>query len=246
MSSSDRRRFLQHLSLGGFALGATPSLLTAAESGEGARAAAEATPCIGERPRDFAAASQSSQPPFDITWVQRLTGKYRAVFDVPELTEGSGVFRAGLWRVHYREMLQAAPEDLSTVIVIRHEAMPFIMSHEFWDRYNVAEEHKLTHPLTEQPTRRNIVNMTAEADGLPAAFAGYSLDQQIAAGAIVLGCNMAFSAMTALVRKHDNVPNAEAREQALSMMLPGVQLQPNGIFAVTMAQQHGCVFVAAS
>jgi hypothetical protein len=241
--SASRRRFLQHLSLGGAALGATPSLLAASTRDD---TGAPSAPNLGERARDFVDAATLQPPQFDITWVQRLTGKYRAVFDVPELTEGSGVFRAGLWRVHYRDMLQATPEDLSTVIVIRHEAMPFIMSHEFWDRYNLAEEHKLKHPMSGEPTRRNIVNMTAEDDGLPASFAGYALDKQIAAGAIVLGCNMAFSAMTALVRKHDNVPNAEAREKALSMMLPGVKLQPNGIFAVTMAQQHGCVFVAAS
>ena len=241
--SANRRRFLQHLSLGGVALGATPSLLSASTR---EKIGAPSVPNVGERARDFVDAAALQQPQFDITWVQRLTGKYRAVFDVPELTEGSGVFRAGLWRVHYKDMLQATPEDLSTVIVIRHEAMPFIMNHEFWDRYNVAEEHKLKRPMSGEPTRRNIVNMTAEDDGLPASFAGYALDKQIAAGAIVLGCNMAFSAMTALVRKHDNVANAEAREKALSMMLPGVKLQPNGIFAVTMAQQHGCVFVAAS
>jgi len=29
-------------------------------------------------------------------------------------------------------------------------------------------------------------------------------------------------------------------------MLPGVMLQPNGIFAVTMAQHAGAAFVAAS
>ena len=29
------------------------------------------------------------------------------------------------------------------------------------------------------------------------------------------------------------------------MMLPGVILQPNGIFGVTLAQEYGCSFVAA-
>jgi hypothetical protein len=201
---------------------------------------------VGERPRDFLEASQPRQPQFDITWTQKLTGKYKAVFDVPELTEGSGVFRAALWRNHYRDLMQATPADLSTVIVIRHAAMPFIMTHEFWDRYDLARANKLKHPLTGKSTRRNIVNMTAAEDGLPAGFASYSLETQMGAGAIVLGCNMAFSAMTALVRKKDKLENAAARERALSMMLPGVQLQPNGIFAVTMAQQHGCVFVSAS
>ncbi len=239
--SADRRRFLQHLTLGGVALGTTPSLLGA--SGP-ARADDHDT---GSAPvEDFLEAAQPAQPQFDTSWTQKLTGKYKAVFDVPELTGGSGVFRAALWRNHYRDLLQATPADLSPVLVIRHNAMPFIMSHEFWERYDVAKVHKLRHPLTDKPTRRNIVNMTAEEDALPAAFASYSLDRQIAAGTIVLGCNMAFSAMTAMVRKKDKLEAGPAREKALSMMLPGVILQPNGIFGVTMAQQHGCAFVAAS
>jgi hypothetical protein len=239
--SADRRRFLQHLTLGGVALGTTPSLLGASETPH-----ADERDAGTARLAEFLEAEQPAQPSFDITWTQKLTGKHKAVFDVPELTEGSGVFRAALWRVHYRDLLQATPADLSPVLVIRHLAMPFIMSHEFWERYDVAKANKLRHPLTGKPTRRNIVNMTAEDDGLSPTFASYAIEKQIAAGTIVLGCNMAFSAMTSLVAKKDKLKGGAARERALSMMLPGVLLQPNGIFAVTMAQQHGCVFVAAS
>jgi hypothetical protein len=38
----------------------------------------------------------------------------------------------------------------------------------------------------------------------------------------------------------------EARTKALSMMVPGIIMQPSGIFANVLAQQNGCVFVAAS
>lgn len=240
--SRERRQFLHHLTLGSLALGVSPSLL-GASTPDGSPGGASG---VREHMDEYLDALQPQQPAFDTTWPQKLTGKYKAVFDVPELSEGSGVFRAALWRNHYRDLMQATPADLSPVLVIRHNAMPFIMSHEFWDRYNVAKSTKLKHPMTGKDTRRNIVNMTAEEDGLPAGFASYSLDKQIAAGTIVLGCNMAFSAMTAMVRKTDKLAGAAARDKALSMMLPGVMLQPNGIFAVTMAQHAGCAFVAAS
>jgi hypothetical protein len=244
--SDTRRRFLQHLSLGGIALGGAPALLGASSptGAPRARGAVEGTIL----PPDVAGAlhdEQSAQPTFDTTWAQKLTGKYKAVFDVPELNEGSGVFRAGLWRTHYTQLLQATPADLSPVIVIRHNAMPFIMTHEFWDRYDVAAKEKLKHPMNGQETRRNIVNMDA-SDGMSPVFAGYAIEKQIEAGTIVLGCNMAFSGMVALVREVDKLQGGAAREKAISMMIPGVQLQPNGIFAVTWAQHHGCSFVAAS
>jgi len=240
--SRERRQFLHHLTLSSLALGVSPSLLGASSPGASSEADGEPR----EQMQDYLDAVQPQQPAFDTTWSQKLSGKYKAVFDVPELSEGSGVFRAALWRNHYRDLLQATPADLSPVLVIRHNAMPFIMSHEFWDRYDVAKSEKLKHPMTGKNTRRNIVNMTAEEDALPAGFASYSLDKQLAAGTIVLGCNMAFSAMTALVRQKDKLAAGAAREKALSMMLPGVMLQPNGIFAVTMAQHAGCAYVYAS
>lgn len=241
--SDTRRRFLQQLSLGSLALGGAPSLLGAATPAD-----APVRPVwrgVSSLPLDVLADAAEVQPTFDTTWAQKLTGTYKAVFDVPELTEGSGVFRAGLWRTHHAQLLQATPADLSPVLVIRHNAMPFIMTHEFWDRYDVAAKEKLKHPMNGQEIRRNIVNLD-ESDGMPANFAGYALEKQIAAGTIVLACNMAFSAMVALVREVDKLQGSAAREKAMSMIVPGVMLQPNGIFAVTYAQHHGCAYVAAS
>ena len=55
-----------------------------------------------------------------------------------------------------------------------------------------------------------------------------------------------FTALIALVTKHDKLKGAEARTKALAMMVPGVILQPNAIFGVTLAQQNGCAFVVPS
>lgn len=238
--SSDRRQFLTHLSLGGAALAALPSALHASEP-------TPASPSDASMREIAEALAQSAaQPQFDTTWTQKLTGKHKAVFDVAEINGGSGVWRAGLWSTHYRELLGAQPADLSPVIVIRHSAIPLIMTQEFWETYDVAKAKKVMHPLTEKKTRRNPVLMTAEHDALPPTFAAIALHKQMERGAVVLACNMAFSAMTAMVSKRDKLEGAEARAKAMSMVVPGVIMQPNGIFGVTLAQQHGCVFVAAS
>ena len=234
---TDRRHFLQHLTLSGIALGALPSVLQANES-----ASTSAPPVANE----FLELPQPAAPPFDTTWMQRLTGKYKAVFDTPEINGGSGVWRAGMWATHCRDLLDAQPADLSAVIVIRHAAMPLLMNHEFWDAYDVAKTYKVLHPLTDKKTRRNPVLMTVEDDQMPPTFASYALHKQIERGVVVLGCNVAFTSMVSLVSKKDKLKGADARAKALSMMVPGVLLQPNGIFPVTMAQHHGCSFVAAS
>ncbi|MBL0171980.1 MAG: hypothetical protein IPP90_14910 [Gemmatimonadaceae bacterium] len=234
--SSDRREFLQRLTIGSVAFGALPASLGAAEPD-----------AVSVPFNEFAAIDQQpAAPTFDVAWTQKLTGKYKTVFDVPAINGGSGVWRAGMWKNHYRDVLKAEPADMSSVIVIRHEAIPLIMNHEFWDAYDVAKESKVRHPMTDKKTRRNPVLMTAEDDKLPASFVGYTLPKQMERGAIVLGCNLAFAGMVAMVAKKDKLKNPEARAKALSMIVPGVILQPNGIFGVTLAQHNGCAFVAAS
>ncbi len=237
---ADRRRFLQHLTLSGIAIGALPSALHASP------AAPVPDPDALNELHALHELEQSAAPPFDTTWMQKLTGKYKAVFDTPEINGGSGVWRAGMWATHCRDLLNAEPADLSAAIVIRHAAMPLIMNHEFWDTYDVAKTYKVLHPLTDKKTRRNPVLMTVDEDQLPPTFASYALHKQIERGVVVLGCNLAFSSMVALVRKQDKLSGTAAREKALAMMVPGVLLQPNGIFPVTMAQHLGCSFVAAS
>jgi hypothetical protein len=237
---SDRRQFLTHLSLGGAALAALPGTLHARER------TSQASPAATLHGLVHALEQPVVQGQFDTTWPQKLSGKYKAVFDVPEINGGIGVWRAGLWCTHYSDLLGAQPTDLCPVIVIRHSAIPLIMTHEFWEMYDVGKANKVTHPLTDKKTRRNPVLMSAEDDGLSPMLANIALDKQMERGATVLACNMAFSSMTALVRKQDKLPGAEARAKAMSMMLPGVIMQPNGIFGLTLAQDQGCAFVAAS
>jgi hypothetical protein len=235
--STDRRQFVQQVILGGAALAAVPALAHAETPGVTPPSGDVSLPMLMDQP---------PAPSFDTSWTSRLTGKYKAVFDVPEIHGGSGVWRAGLWRNHYTDVLKSQPADLSSVIVIRHLAIPLIMSHEFWDTYDLAKANKVRHPMTEKKTRRNPVLMTVADDALPEMFGKLTLPEQMARGSVVLACGMAFAGMTSLVMKREKLSMADARAKAMSMVVPGVIMQPNGIFGVTLAQHHGCVFVAAS
>ena len=62
-------------------------------------------------PKDAALrAFDGSVPPvnaedWDLRWVGRITGKYRAVFDVPEIESGYGVWRTSIWGKQYQDVL---------------------------------------------------------------------------------------------------------------------------------------------
>lgn len=201
-------------------------------------------------PRDlFAAAAPHrdlfSSDEWDVTWPSKLKGKYKAVFDNTDPESGYGVWRAAAWAGQYRDVLKAAPAELSPVIVLRHNAIVLAMQNGFWDKYGIGASKKVTHPLTAEPIKTNPA-LLDEKDGIPEPFNNAGLHKQLARGVIVLACNLALQDCIDLIGLADKVDPAEARKRALAYLVPGVILQPSGVFAVTLAQDAGASYVKAS
>jgi hypothetical protein len=183
---------------------------------------------------------------FDLTWTNRVTGKYRAVFDVPEIDSAYGVWRASLWVKQYMDMLKAGPRDCTPVLVLRHNGIALAMKQSFWDKYGIAKENAVLHPVTQQSTDRNPALLASSRNEVPADFDEVALDRYIARGNIALGCSLAFDDMIELVSKKDGTTGETSRKTALEGLLPGVILQPSGVFAAIRAQDVGCKYIRAS
>ena len=70
---------------------------------------------------------------WDMSWTSRVTGKYKAVFDSPDASDGAAIFRAVSWIEQYKEVYDAEPSELSAIVVLRHLGFYFAMNDEFWD-----------------------------------------------------------------------------------------------------------------
>lgn len=248
--SSDRRKFLKHAGISvagiasmphaGFAFSTASTLPPDSESGIDIDAAGDAARTMMEQPDQGSA----RQVTYDVTWPARVTGKHRAMFDVPAVEGGIGIIRAGLWVAQCISTLKSERSELSSVIVIRHDAIPLIMTQEFWTAYKAGEALE----LKDDKGKTMEFNPNLPVPGKPeprGTMASLTLDRQIADGAIVLACDMAFRFITAAVARKDRIDQAQAREKAISMIVPGVILQPSGFFANVLAQEAGCVFVNA-
>ena len=233
--STDRRAFLHRAVLGAASLGALPAALSASP------APANGAVPVGRDVPDMTLAD----PEWDVSWTKKVSGKHKALFDVPDISGGAGVFRAGLWARHYADVFKLPLSDLSSVIVIRHDAIGLAMTQTFWDEYKVGKRNKVKDGDGKKTTKNPVLALL-EPGKEPKGFEVHMLEQQIARGVIVLACNMAFSGCVAAVMQQDKVKQPEARAKAISMLVPGVILQPSGIFGVVLAQQTGCVFVAAA
>lgn len=186
------------------------------------------------------------QEKWDLSWTRKLTTKHRVVFDVPEIENGYGVWRASLWRNEYQQTLGVQPKDTTTVLVLRHNAIVLAMNQAFWDKYKIGQSRDVRHPWTEQPTDRNVALLSSKRKEQPAEFDSMSLDQFMARGGIVLACNRAFGDLVAMVSSQDTVNEAEARKRATAMIVPGVIMQPSGVFAALHAQDFGCKYFRAT
>jgi hypothetical protein len=194
----------------------------------------------------LSSARVASAEEFDLTWVDRVKGKYRAIFDVPEIDSGYGVWRASLWGKQYNEVLKIPPTDMSAVLVLRHHGIALAMQQSFWDKYEVAKSNQVTHPITQQGTDRNPALLSSKRGEVPADFDDVALDKFLSRGGIALACNLAFDDMIELVTKKDGGTPEAARKTALAGMVSGVVLQPSGVFAALHAQDVGCKYLRAS
>jgi hypothetical protein len=190
-------------------------------------------------------AHEVSTEDWDTTWSGKLNGKYKAVFDNTEPESGYGVWRAAAWAKQYMDVRKATAADLSPIVILRHNAIILAMQNSFWDKYGIGASNKVSHPLTMQPVAKNPA-LLDEKDGIPEPFNNAGLHKQLARGVTVLACNLALQDMVDLIQRTDKVDAAEARKRAVGYVVPGVILQPSGVFAATLAQEAGASYVKAS
>jgi hypothetical protein len=220
--SDDRRQFLGSLGAAAFTLGITPSFAHAAQQA------------------DHPAPISNTH---DVSWANRITGRFRAVFDSPNMADGAAIVRATAWCDQYKEIYGVDRSAMSPVLVLRADAIELVMDDSYWARFPVGEEHKLKGP---DGTWLTVNPISAQSRPTDDRARRNTLETFIAQGGIVLACGWAIGKVVQRYRAADALAAAEARKQALARIVPGIIVQPNGIFAVLRAQEAGCHFVAAS
>ena len=199
---------------------------------------------IPPRHSERAAAGRPVDDKWDMSWVARLRGKSRAVFDSPNVGEGGALFRAILWREQHAQVFGTPSADLTPVVVVRHEAIPLVMNDEFWGHLGIGKDVKWKDEKTGKWTTRN--PLSGSAADASAMFKDYNVPAFIAGGGIVLACNLAFGQVIQQYVDKDKVAHDEAERRAKAHLLPGVILQPSGFFAVLKAQDEGCKYMLGS
>ena len=212
--------------------------------------------------RDLTAQDSVSQPrtnpKWDMSWVARVKGAHRQVFDAPEVADAVVLHQARTWMNDFAEVYGGTDADTSAVLVIRHAAIPMVLSDALWNELELgkalatlaADGKEAKDPATGEPARRNPylnANITpGDRHAVRYVWPDGGLDTLLRRGAIVLACNLALRHPISMVARRDGVSAEAARAKVLANLLPGVVVMPSGIFAVGAAQEAGCHYIRAT
>ena len=164
--------------------------------------------------------------PWDLSWTGKLKGEHRAVFDWYQPSGSAGLWRAKIWKDQVTETFGVAADNISSVLVIRHSAIPMIMSDDFWSRNELGKKRKIKDDRTGKTATRN-----PNRNGI---------EDLLSHGGIVLACGFAFGAMVYTDAQRQNKKPEEVRPEVLTQVIPGIVIQPSGFFALIEAQRNGC------
>jgi hypothetical protein len=205
---------------------------------------------------------------WDMSWVDRVERlKHRQVFDVPELADGVVFNNVSVYLRGFAEVYKTTDADMGVVVVFRHQAVPGVLNDDMWKRIKLGERTKIKDPATGELALRNpylrikpespaaAPNAASAAPGAPAAAAGadpgpagpaMGVDTLIQRGFTVICCNLALMRNVAPLARAEGLSTEDARTAVINSLVPGVIRMPNGVFAVTRAQEAGCHFLRST
>jgi hypothetical protein len=186
------------------------------------------------------ASAPAAQGSWDMTWTERVTGRYKMAFDAHEISDGVCLHQARSFIQGYKDVYGLTDRDVSAVLIIRHAAVPMVMNDTLWADGFLTEGTELKDPVTGEPTKRNpFINIPA---GAPHALTwpDGALDTLISRGVIVLACDLALRNFTGRIANHRKIPRQDATALVNANLIPGIYRMPTGVWATSHAQQLGC------
>ncbi|HVX28643.1 MAG TPA: hypothetical protein VHB70_19995 [Parafilimonas sp.] len=225
MKKNERRTFIKQISTGAAVLGAG----------------------ILSSPLKLAASGFSNVNPSDADeWFNQINGKHRIVFDVTQPHDMMPFAWAKVFLLTNNATGTAA-KDCSVVVVLRHEAIPFALGNDLWEKYKLGEMFKVNDPKTKAPSLRNPFWQPQPGDySVPGVGnVDIGINQLQDDGVMFCACDMALTVYSAVVAAQLNQDAAQIKNEWMSGLLPKVQPMPSGVWAVGRAQEHGCTYCFA-
>lgn len=237
--TTPRRQFIGELAT-------TAAALAAAACAPAAVASTPPAP-ITPAPAPTQASASPARTTWDASWMGRITAKHKAVFDSPEIDDGTALFRADSYLGSLKSVFGASDSDANVVVVLRHAAVPLLLNDAMWAKYPIGAYTK-TRDSNKKVAVRNIYYQELDAQGQPKSDEQQpnSIKTLAGRGVIFLGCSLAMGGLALEMGKKTKQSDKAVYEEMKANLVPGGILMPSGFFATLMAQEAGCALMPST
>ena len=187
-------------------------------------------------------ANAATGDPTDFTrWLDSISGKQRVVLDVREPNDGMAIAWAWVYLFTGPQAYGIKESDLGTVMVLRHNAIPFVLEDSMWKKYKLGEYFKINDPKTSAPAVRHPYYTTP----VDADVADMTLKSHIDRGVKVTACDMAIHYYSGKIASAQGLKHDDVKAEWMAATLPKIAHAPSGVVACQGAVAKGCSYVFA-
>lgn len=175
-------------------------------------------------------------------WMDNIKGSHRVVYDAPEPHAGFPF----IWSwVYYKTNNQTGinDNDMTAMVVLRHNAIPFALKDQLWKKYGFGELFGVVDNTTGVSALRNPYYQPKEGDYPMPGIEG--IKQLQSRGAMFCVCEMALTVYSGMAAQQMELKPEEVKEEWVNGVLPGIQIVPSGVWALTRAQKKDCGYIYA-
>ena len=175
-------------------------------------------------------------------WFKKIKGSHRIVYDASEPHMGFPFIWA--W-AYYMTNNQTGTEDddMTAMVVLRHNAIPFAMNNNLWEKYRFGERFEVNDNNTSKPSLRNTYYEPVEGDFPVPGIDGIKAMQD--RGALFCVCDLALTVYSSFAAQQMNLNPDEVKQEWVAGVLPDIEIVPSGVWALGKAQENGCGYIYA-
>ena len=175
-------------------------------------------------------------------WFKKSKAKHKIIYDSPEPYNGFAFIWS--WVYYLTNNQTGSPDsDVTAMVVLRHESIPFAMNNELWKKYNFGKVFNITDSKTSEPSVRNLYYEPQDGDFPVPQIQGIK-DLQ-GRGAMFCVCDMAITVYSSMIAQNMNLDPAEVKKEWVAGVLPDIKVVPSGVWAVGRAQENGFAYCFA-
>jgi hypothetical protein len=123
-----------------------------------------------------------------------------------------------------------------------------VFNDAMWEKYGFGKEEKVKDRNGKWAKRNPFADTSAEQSSHPANpnRPRYDLAWLAGHGHILLGCDLATRGQAGVIAERAKVDAKVIYEELKANLVPGVILQPTGVYAVHRAQEAGCTYIKST